>query len=87
MSEDDKPGDVVSFLVAFGRRLFHEARGDSGSPVRTAVVRLAVLLVVLVCAGPILWQALLSMPTPLWVFIGLVIVGRIGLWLWRRSRP
>src|SRR5436189_625971 len=84
MSDDEKPGDVISFLVAFSRRLYREMRGESGNPARTAFVRVAALLVVLVCGGPILWAALWSMPTALAVLIALFVAFRVARWYLRR---
>ena len=84
MSEDEEPRDLVSLLVAFGHRVYHEMRGKHGSRARTTFSRIAVLVVLLAFGGPILWTALWSMPTALAVFIGLAIAFRVGRWFWRR---
>ena len=86
MSDSDKPKDVFSLLGAVYHGVHAEMRGGHGSPLRTAFVRVAVLLVVLVCSGPMLWAALLEMPTPLVVLISAFVVFWVVRWYWRRGR-
>jgi uncharacterized membrane protein YccC len=86
VSDEDKPRDVTAFLGAFYRRVFSEMRGEHGSPARTAVLRVVVLLVVLAGGSPMLWGALRSMPTPLVVLIAAFVVFRVVRWSWRRYR-
>jgi len=86
MSQGEGPRDAVSFLLAFSRRVYSEMRGDHGYPARTAFARITVLLVVLVCGGPILWGAIRTMPTPLVVLIAAVVVFRVVRWYLRRGR-
>lgn len=77
---------MFSLLTAFYRWTSSELRGEHGSPRRTWFARMVALLIALQLGGRVLWTALGSMPTALGVFIALVIVGRIGLWYWRRGR-
>ena len=86
MSESKKPKDIYSLVMAFYHWTYSELHGEHGGPRRTWFARLVALLLVLQLGGPLLWAALKSMPTPLAVFIALVMVGRIGLWYWRRGR-
>jgi hypothetical protein len=84
--DDERPRDVLWFLVEFNRRAFHEVSGKSGHPTRTLFARVVLVTLVLACGGGILWDALWAMPTALAVFIGSVIVFRVVRWYWRRDR-
>jgi hypothetical protein len=83
---DDGKWDAVAGLRALGHRVYAEMRGTHGSRARTRFSRVAVLLVVLGFGGPILWAALRTMPTALVVVIALVVMVRVGRWVWRRYR-
>jgi fatty acid desaturase len=84
MSKDEEPRDLVSLLVAFGQRVYHEMRGKHGSRARTTFSRIAVLVVVLAFGGPILWAAVWSMPTALVVVIAVLVGLWVVGWFWRR---
>jgi hypothetical protein len=86
MSDDEHPRDLTALLAAFYRGVRSATSGKHTSPGTTALLRLAVLLVGLACAGPILWHALGTMPAVLVVFIVVAVAIRVGYWYFRRQR-
>ena len=84
--EHEKPKDVFSLLGGFYQGLQAAVSGKHGDPGRTALARVAVLVLGFGCAAPILWAALRTMPAPLGVLIILFVAFRVVRWYWRRGR-
>jgi fatty acid desaturase len=85
MSDDEGPMDATDFLHAVYRKTRAVTSGKYGNRGLTGLSRVGLLLVILAFGGPILWAALWSMPTVLVVFIGSVVVFRLGRWFYRQG--
>jgi hypothetical protein len=86
MSSSRSPWGTALVVYAVYRRTLHKMNGKRGNPSRVFLLKIVFILMMLSFAGPILWRALLTMPTALAVFIGSAVVFRVVRWYWRRSR-
>ena len=68
------------------RRVSGEIRGQHGGPGRTAFARIAVVLVVLIFGGSILWSAVRAIPLGFVLLVALVIAARVRYRRWRRQQ-
>jgi hypothetical protein len=88
MSDRQKFGSGFGLLLGFHRATHRVVQSLTTSeqihPVARACFRGALLLGFLGCAGPVLGNALRTMPPAVAVFIGFVIAIRIGRWAWKR---
>ena len=81
---DDEEASVTHLLAGFYRWSFSLMKGEHG-PTAAMISRVVGVTIVLACAGPILWQALLHMPTALVVFILAAVALRVVRWAWRKG--
>lgn len=89
MSISRRPWATALVGYAIYRRTLSGLAGKRSNPRRTLMLRLllvAMFMLVMPIAGPIFWHALLTMPTPLVVFVVSALVLRVVRWYWRRSR-
>jgi hypothetical protein len=82
--DEDEEGTVLHLLAGFYRRTNALVQGKHG-PTAARISRVLLVVFVLGCAGPILWQAFLHMPVVLWVFILAAVALRVGRWAWRKG--
>jgi hypothetical protein len=84
MTEHKKrPRDAFWLLAGFYRGV-HAAMSGKHGPAVAMLSWVGLTLVILACGGRILWEALLTMPPGLAVFIGSVVAIRLVRWYLRR---
>jgi uncharacterized membrane protein len=80
------PWGTALLVYAAYRRTIRKVGGKHRRPAQTLFVTGVVLMLVMPIAGPILWHALVTMPTVLVMLIGAAIVFRVVRWFLRRYR-
>jgi len=84
MTSKKSPWGLAAVAYYLYRRATRKVGKPYANPARVWFVRLLLIAVTLPIAAPIFWHALLTMPTPLAVFIGSAVTLRIVRWYLRR---
>jgi hypothetical protein len=86
MSTTKSPWGPAALAYLIYRRATRRTKQPYSNPARVWLVRLLLVMVTAPIVAPILWNALVTMPPALAVFVGSAFIFRIVRWYWRRGR-